>query len=357
MARGPLLAIQGLYEYLRHGISGLLNNRMPPEIMQQIRGKGYELTGNQHFMELYPASVAQDFKHGWKFHLSINPDDTGRALDIVFDELSRQGHNAPFKVVNDKKNREFGDPHSDGAGKNITIYSDDNHERLMKIMQSIEDRLQQERIMPGPQVKSDRPVPGSAYASYRNDEVNGHYSFGKNSYNDGGHDDPYKGMLFVTETNKGPMVRTDRMPPHEAESLARLLTLRGITYTQRPSGANYGRPVINIEPGNRAEFEQVRRDLAAYHRRAVPQKDATNIADSHMAAGAAKPETSQGGIKPLQAIFQAVTQGLFSKEPQAGNSKPVPDISAAASAPLLPDTAGAPASPRKNFSGTGGLFP
>lgn len=230
-------------------------------MLQQLKAMGFDwtFTGNNNFMQFSAVDVQRD--NSWKFHLSIDPNDTGRASEIIIEELSKNGHKGLFKIATSETNRDFGNPAHEQAGKNITIYSDNDHARMARIMEAIERRFEQEGIRPGPRVNGDRAVPGSAYASYRNDSVNGSYSADKTHYNVGGHDDPYRRMLFVMETTKGPMIRTDRMAPHEVEAFKQVLEQRGISYEQRPSGANNGREVINISPASRAQFEVLRAEM------------------------------------------------------------------------------------------------
>src|SRR5262249_51470338 len=57
---------------------------------------------------------------GWKFHLSIHPDDVPRALDLVAPILMENGVGA-IKVAT-PQNISFYGPQASVAGKQITIY-------------------------------------------------------------------------------------------------------------------------------------------------------------------------------------------------------------------------------------------
>jgi hypothetical protein len=117
-------------------------------------------------------STADHFANGdgWKFHLSIHPDDLPKAWDIVSDILMRNNVGAA-KVATPENAVKFHDPRSHLAGKQITIYGPGNLSWADQ-MREIEIALRQNNIRPSVQsVVGDRMIPGSRYAGYRNDKA------------------------------------------------------------------------------------------------------------------------------------------------------------------------------------------
>jgi hypothetical protein len=148
-----------------------------------FREKGYislPLEGGAWSL-LYKQDAKKFEEAGWKFHLSVHPDDVSRAWNIIVDEMVNDGsvpqHAA--KVARAKLISRFADPADAQAGKMIVIYTHANvdPEHYQRLLERIERRLKADRIRSGPDVKRDRKIPGSAFIFYRNDrDLTGEYN-------------------------------------------------------------------------------------------------------------------------------------------------------------------------------------
>jgi hypothetical protein len=117
-------------------------------------------------------STADHFANGdgWKFHLTIHPDDLPRAWDIVSGIVMRNNVGAA-KVATPENAVKFHDPRCLEAGKQITIFGPGNLS-WADLMREIEIALRQNNIRPSVQsIEGDRTIPGSRYAGYRNDKA------------------------------------------------------------------------------------------------------------------------------------------------------------------------------------------
>ena len=140
-----------------------------------VQGDGYYAQSNGSFWQISPLKDGDPKHNGWKFHLSVHPDDVPRAWDLMHEDVIK--HELTAKVTSPDASRKFGDDTYPQKGKMITMYDDTSRPRdWQTVLQNIEHKFQESGIRPGPQVNIDRPVRGSSYASYRNDQDrNGQY--------------------------------------------------------------------------------------------------------------------------------------------------------------------------------------
>lgn len=122
---------------------------------------------------------------GWKFHLSIHPDDIPLAWDSIVPLIEKEGIGgvkfatpgtaAEHSIAIDE---ESGLPNPQ-LGKMIVLYTNKEIDGKpahtpkdwQRILQSIEQQLAEAGVRPGPEVATDRPVPGSQYTYYRSSSV------------------------------------------------------------------------------------------------------------------------------------------------------------------------------------------
>jgi hypothetical protein len=156
-------------------------------------GDYYAMRNGSAFWQISPVDFDESKVNGWKFHLSIHPDDVSRAWDLIQERLVEEKLAA--KVTNPAYSRAFANPNELQRGKMVTIYDDTSRPRDWgQLLKHIEDTFDKNNVRPGPQVNIDRPVEGSRFASYRNDrDLNGQYidSCRTTSYNQANHPDPY----------------------------------------------------------------------------------------------------------------------------------------------------------------------
>ena len=107
---------------------------------------------------------------GWKFHLSIHPEDLPKAWDIV-SSIAMENDVGGAKVTTPDTAWSFHDPSNYQAGKQITIYGAGSSSWADQ-MREIEIALRENGIRPSVQnIEGDRMVPGSRYAGYRNEKA------------------------------------------------------------------------------------------------------------------------------------------------------------------------------------------
>jgi hypothetical protein len=126
---------------------------------------------------------------GWKAHISIDDSDKenlAKAWNLVKDILIDEQLVA--KVVLPHADF-YKDP--DQCGKQITIYCHMTPEKNWEdVFHKIENALSVEDIQDSEFSSSDRPLPGSVFLSYRNDDNGrGEYIASDNDYNPANHDD------------------------------------------------------------------------------------------------------------------------------------------------------------------------
>jgi len=151
---------------------------------------------------------------GWKFRLSMHPDDVTKAWNITVDTLitdSKTVHCA--KVAQPETIQRLSNPNEPQAGKMITIYTEEkvSPTHYMHIMQILEEKLHAANILTGLKVAGDRKVPGAKFLSYRNAHTqNGKYNCAINNvglsesqkYNPTSILDPY--VSFVIDASSFP---------------------------------------------------------------------------------------------------------------------------------------------------------
>jgi hypothetical protein len=148
-------------------------NPANPQALSQTQQDGYSLIKSSSFFVASKDNVIAQ-PTGWKFHVSVAPQDVPKAWGIVSDYLMSEGA-GQFKVAHPDTTHDFSDPRHPQAGKIITVYDFDDGKDTGKLMQGIEDRLHSAGIRRGPAPHFDRPLAGSNYASYRNDRFDPAY--------------------------------------------------------------------------------------------------------------------------------------------------------------------------------------
>ena len=175
---------------------------------------GYRSFFDNAWLHLWPTGNRPYHDSGWKFRLSVHPDDVEKAWNITVDTLvmdKKVMHCA--KVAQPKIIKAFTNPAHTQAGKMITIYTKEGASALhyMRVMRTLEEKLRAARIRKGPQVMGDRKVPGAKFLSYRNDTTpNGQYNRAINNvrlpeqqrYNPFDYPDPY--ARFVIKPTASP---------------------------------------------------------------------------------------------------------------------------------------------------------
>ncbi len=157
-------------------------------------GNYYASRNGSAFLQISPANIdAAKEINGWKFHVSVDPDQVPEAWNIVQERVVEQGLTA--KVTKPDVSQRFGDERNPQRGKMITIYDDNSRDRDWDmILNDIEKQFNENGIKPGPQVHIDRPLEGSKFITYMNDrDQNMEYISGEDrrTYNDGGNPDPH----------------------------------------------------------------------------------------------------------------------------------------------------------------------
>lgn len=148
------------------------NDRLPP---------GYQAVPGRSFSGVEAVGYDMDAHYagdGWKFHLSVTPEDLPRAMDIVMEAVERHGVQA-FKVANPDIAAAFDMPDNPQAGKQFTLYGarNDPNFRWDTVIRDIEIRFAEAGIRPSASsIQGDRMVPGSRYAGYRNELSHGQLS-------------------------------------------------------------------------------------------------------------------------------------------------------------------------------------
>lgn len=126
---------------------------------------------------------------GWKAHISINDEDKinlAKAWNTVKDIFIDEQLIVKVVVPN-------ADLYKDKlqCGKQVTIYCHKTPDKNWEdIFRNIENALSDADIQPSLFSSSDKPIPGSTFLSYRNDDNGkGRYIASESNYNPGNHDD------------------------------------------------------------------------------------------------------------------------------------------------------------------------
>jgi hypothetical protein len=136
---------------------------------------------------------------GWKFHVSVSPEDRQKAFEIILDEATK-GKLGAFKVANEGTTASMADSEFIQRGKMFTLYyrGEGNFHELAN---NIDVRLEAAGVSPSEPVLNDMPVKGSRYMYYRNElDQAGEYVSAKTiaelpaeqRYNPGGRPDPFR---------------------------------------------------------------------------------------------------------------------------------------------------------------------
>lgn len=166
----------GLYEAMTSGnLDGI-------RAAQRQLPEGYELVPGNSYDGSFVGVEVRGYDHkvhyagdGWKFHLSVHPDDLPRATELVMQQVAKHGVQA-FKVTTPQTAEDFNNPLNPQAGKQFTLYGARNKTdfRWDNVIRDIELSFTQEGIRPSVStIQGDRMVPGSRYAGYRNELSHG----------------------------------------------------------------------------------------------------------------------------------------------------------------------------------------
>lgn len=141
---------------------------------------------------------------GWKFHISIAPEDMQKAFEIIYEE-AKKAELHYFKATNETLTQKWDDPNSSQRGKMFTIY-DAGEPGFGNFLKEIEQKMREAGIKPSHNVLGDKAVSGSQYMSYRNDgnlNHEGYEAANKSAhlpeaerYNPKNFPDPFKDLAF-----------------------------------------------------------------------------------------------------------------------------------------------------------------
>lgn len=148
------------------------------------------------YYQISPIDVSNDDLTGWKFHLSVHPEDVGRAWDLIVDRLQKEKLHAKF-VRPDVANRLGQSSHI--QGKTITLYDNALPRDWEGLLHDVETTFRENDIRPGQSIEKDRAVTNSAYAYYRCDVgPDGRFVTPSDvhTYNDSGKPDPFEGIAL-----------------------------------------------------------------------------------------------------------------------------------------------------------------
>lgn len=178
---------------------------------------------------------ATQLTSGWKLHVSVlvSKEDISnfeKAWDVILPVLIRQG--VRFKAADPAKQVD-NLATENMLGDEFTLYATDKHspESLLQIAAQLEVELLAKDIKPHSKQYTDgffvhypkacRPVPGSLYVSYRNDNMQGLH---KKEYIS--REDAHQ--FVMAYINHGLLVQPDEMSKPVRESIAKLITDDGI---------------------------------------------------------------------------------------------------------------------------------
>ncbi len=133
---------------------------------------GYYTTNAFGYIQ-FDGPCSQFPRTDWKLHLTIDPQDVAKALDLLLPYFINNGI-GPFKVA-DKQNIEImHNPNGEQRGKMFTIC--DKNDINLNCINEIESILRSNGIRPSCEVIGDQNISGSRYISYRNDtDLMGNY--------------------------------------------------------------------------------------------------------------------------------------------------------------------------------------
>lgn len=140
---------------------------------QKPQAAGYDVLPSASFWNVIKDNYAGN-STGWKFHVSVAPEQLDKAWAIASDYLMAEGVEM-FKVVTPDTRDTFADSANLQAGKMLTAYATENGPDMAQVLSGLEQRLIENGISPGPAVHNDRPIEGSRYLSYRNDGFDADY--------------------------------------------------------------------------------------------------------------------------------------------------------------------------------------
>jgi hypothetical protein len=167
---------------------------------------------------------------GWKFHISVHPDDVPLAWNSIVDYLQQEGV-ASAKVASAITAREhhlLTDPDSGKknpqAGKMIVLYAaetiagQDAHSAgdWQRIINGVEERLAKVGVRPGHEVITDKPVKGSMYSYYRSDRITKLMEKAFKEMKEGNTDQLIEHFIRNAKTIMGPAYKADYDAAYDA---------------------------------------------------------------------------------------------------------------------------------------------
>lgn len=135
-----------------------------------ITDSGYELGLTEGWLQGKAEGYQSSDKTGWKIHISVDEKDLSRAWDIAVQEFLQTGVEA-FKGALKGTAEKHNNPDHPQAGKMIVLYETKNgpsRDKLEMMLGRIEGAFSEAGIGTGAAVNVDRPIEGSRFFFYRN---------------------------------------------------------------------------------------------------------------------------------------------------------------------------------------------
>lgn len=139
------------------------------EIMVNQDGYHAGLSKDKQRIHINPIIMEKDTSDGWKFHLSIKPEDLPKAWDAILEDIVKSGASAQVATPDHSELLNMEAPiNSPDQGRMITLQGN-NPQKMMDLAQTIEEKLIEEGIQPSQPALKAKAVEGSKFMSYSNE--------------------------------------------------------------------------------------------------------------------------------------------------------------------------------------------
>ncbi len=162
-------------------------------IMANQDGYHAGLSEDKQNINISPIMTEKDTSDGWKFHLSIKPEDLPKAWDTILEDIVKSGASAQVATPDHSELLNMEAPiNSPEQGRMITLQGNDP-QKMMELVQTIEEKLIEEGIQPSQPALNANAVEGSKFISYSNEGPT-------RSFWESAPKDPFKNLAI--DTNK-----------------------------------------------------------------------------------------------------------------------------------------------------------